>query len=612
MRIPRSFIDELLSRLSVTDIVGRHVQLRAKPGGEYTGLCPFHDEKTPSFTVSGAKGFYHCFGCGAHGTSIDFLKEHKGLSFVEAVQFLANEAGLSVPKASREEVEKEKRTHSLLEVVECAAAWFESQLHMPEARHALRYLKDRGVNEAQIKHFRIGYAPDGRNALQQYCQSQSIDMARLQEAGLAMQPDSGLSYDRFRSRIIFPILNQEGHVVAFGGRLLGDGKPKYLNSPETPLFHKSDILYHWHHARDVAFKTQQLILAEGYMDVIALHQYGFEETVAPLGTSVTERQLQMAWRVTPEPIICLDGDEAGKRAMNRAARLSLPLLKPGKSLRFVSLPKSMDPDDLLRRDGAQAMQQLLDNAVPLAEALWLSVNADRALKTPEQNASLEHELMGLVQQIQDPTVKHYYRQYIKDRLWEMQRGKRKQASRRHENTAHLHATLGSQVVGNSKRQQYEKILLSLVIRYPECMLSNHEMEEAFLHLEIEEEGLREIHQHYVDYLSEHSDINADALLASFEATSSSRLIAQLLQDPFVYSSIPNAEKHSNIAMIVVHCWEYIVAQYDYVLFEEEYERSLQQTQEGVAEHLWELKKQKDALKKLVETKKIAYEAALEF
>ena len=333
MAFAADFLDELRARLGLTEIVGRRVRLR-RSGREASGLCPFHNEKTPSFTVSEEKGFFHCFGCGAHGDVIGFTMRVEGLSFPEAVEKLAAEAGLDVPQPSRAEREAERRRADFHGALEACCRFFERELAGPRGGAARAYLERRGIDPETAARFRLGYAPDSRTALRGAVMSGSLTEALLVETGMLIRPDDGTPYDRFRGRVTFPIADRRGRVIAFGGRLLGDGRPKYLNSPDTPLFDKGRVLYGMAAARRAAHETGRVVVVEGYTDVIALARSGIAEAVAPLGTALTESHLAELWRMADEPILCFDGDEAGRRAAHRAAERALPLLRPGKSLQF--------------------------------------------------------------------------------------------------------------------------------------------------------------------------------------------------------------------------------------------------------------------------------------
>ncbi len=416
MPIPPDFLEELRRRLTLSSVVGKRVRL-AKKGREFEGLCPFHNEKTPSFFVNDDKAFYHCFGCGAHGDVVSFVINTEGLSFPEAVERLAGEAGLEVPRSAPVDPAERERRAGVEAAVEAACAWFERQLRMPVGRDALDYLKRREVADAAIRGFRLGFAPDQRGALKAELLKQGFAEPVLLEAGLLIKPeDGGTTYDRFRGRVMFPIADRRGRIIAFGGRVMGDGQPKYLNSPEGPLFHKGRTLYAQHLAREAAAANAPVIVAEGYMDVVALHRAGFTGAVAPLGTALTEDQLVELWRLVPEPVLCFDGDAAGQRAAARAAVRALPLLAPGKSLRFISLPSGQDPDDVVRQPGgAEHFRALLAEAQPLAAVLWATEVARAPLDTPERRADLKARLRDHLRHIGDRDVQHFYAQDFRER-----------------------------------------------------------------------------------------------------------------------------------------------------------------------------------------------------
>ena len=417
MAFPPGFLDELRARLSLSDVVGRKVSLKRRSGSEYAGLCPFHNEKTPSFTVNDKKGFFHCFGCGAHGDAVGFVMKTEGLSFPESVEKLAREVGLPVPRATPVERERAERVATLQQVIEEAARWFQKQLRLPVGRQGLDYLRGRGLSDATVDDFRLGFAPESRDGLLAHLKREGVPIDRIVEAGLAIQPEDRRDpYDRFRGRVIFPINDRRGRTIAFGGRVMGQGEPKYLNSPETPLFHKGANLYCLDRARQAATKDQPVIVAEGYMDVIALHGAGFVGAVAPLGTALTEGQLAELWKLTDEPYLCFDGDNAGRRAATRAAERALPMLRAGKSLRFLALPAGEDPDSLIRNRGADAIRRSLDLARPLVDLVWSLDTEGKPADTPERRASLQRAVEQRVNEIADPVVRDYYRAEMRGRL----------------------------------------------------------------------------------------------------------------------------------------------------------------------------------------------------
>ncbi len=425
MAFPPGFLDELRSRVSLADLVGKRVRLTRK-GREYGGLCPFHNEKTPSFYVVEDKGFFHCFGCGAHGDAIGFVMRSENLDFIEAIERLAGIAGVQVPQQTPQEREKAQRQKTLLEALAAAAKFYEERLWSPTGRAGREYLAGRGLDEETMRRFRLGWAGDDRNALRRAL-TPEFPVPLLMEAGLLHASDyGGEPYDYFRERVIFPIGDRAGRVIAFGGRALGDQQPKYLNSPEHPLFEKGRVLYGLSAARVNAAKEAEaggagVIVTEGYMDVIALHRAGFNTAVAPLGTALTEAHLGELWRLAPEPVLCFDGDAAGQRAALRALHRALPLLKPGHSLRFVTLPQGEDPDSLIRTSGPAAFEQLLRAAKPLADVLWQSELAAKSITTPERRADLERRVMAQAGTIADRVVQAEYRRFLRDRLFALGR-----------------------------------------------------------------------------------------------------------------------------------------------------------------------------------------------
>lgn len=417
MRFPPSFLDEIRQRVSLVDVVGRKVRLQKK-GREYGGLCPFHNEKTPSFTVVEEKGFYHCFGCGAHGDAIRFLTENEGLPFPEAVERLAGEAGLQMPEYTPEQQAAEEQRSTLYEVMEAATRWFISQLGGQGADAARAYLDNRGLTSETIRAFAMGFAPDRNTGLKDAMLARNFSEEQMIDCGLVIKPDDGRpSFDRFRSRIMFPITDRQDRVIAFGGRAMDkNAKAKYMNSPETPLFHKGHNLYNFSKARRAAFDKEQIIVAEGYMDVIALAQAGFDEAVAPLGTAVTEDQLGLLWRITGEPILCFDGDNAGQKAAGRALERALPLLKAGQSLQFAMMPEGEDPDSLVQNEGPEAFQVLLDKATSLVDLLWENLTGGIDVSTPERRAGLERKVFTQLAQVNDDQVKTFYQKEYRSRL----------------------------------------------------------------------------------------------------------------------------------------------------------------------------------------------------
>ncbi|MCF6273546.1 MAG: DNA primase [Rhodobacteraceae bacterium] len=420
MSLPDGFLDDLRTRLSIADVVGRKVMWDARKTnagkGDYWAPCPFHQEKTASFHVDDRKGFYYCFGCHAKGDALGFVRETENLGFMEAVKLLASEAGMPVPASDPRAAEREAKRNTLVDVMEAAVQHYKLNLKTAAATETRAYLEQRGLTSEIIEHFEIGFAPNS-NTLSEHLKSKGFEEAKIIEAGLSIKSDrGGAPYDRFRGRIIFPIRDQRGRAIAFGGRAIDpDARAKYLNSPETPLFDKGRSLYNFGPARAAAGKAGALVVAEGYMDVIALHQAGFTHAVAPLGTAITPEQLQLMWRAHPEPVITLDGDTAGLRAAMRLIDVALPLIEPGKSLRFAIMPEGLDPDDLIKSAGAPAMQALLDAARPMVDLLWQRETEGQVFDSPERKALLDKTLRMLLGKITDPSIKSHYGQEIKNR-----------------------------------------------------------------------------------------------------------------------------------------------------------------------------------------------------
>jgi DNA primase len=413
MSLSPQFLDELRNRVTLSTLIGKSVKL-VKAGREYKACCPFHNEKSPSFYVNDDKAFYHCFGCGAHGDAIRFLTESKGLSFIDAVKELADSAGMEVPAPDPRAAQRNEQQAGLHDVMAAAAAWFEEQLNGIEGEKARAYLERRGIAPKLAKAFGFGFAPDSRGKLK--AALKSFGESKLIETGLLILVEDKEPYDRFRGRLMIPIKDARGRVIAFGGRILDQGEPKYLNSPETPLFDKGRTLFNLDRAGGPARKTDRVIAVEGYMDVVGLAKAGIDEAVAPLGTALTEMQLERLWRMAEVPILCFDGDKAGQKAAIRAAHRALPMIAPGRTLRFALLPNGQDPDDLVKSGGPAAMEKVLAEAIGLDELLWRAEYEAQPLGTPEARAGLRKRLGDLAATIQDGDVRYQYQQEFRNRF----------------------------------------------------------------------------------------------------------------------------------------------------------------------------------------------------
>jgi DNA primase len=417
MRFSPSFLDEIRARLPVSEVARQRVRLK-KEGREWRGLSPFNAEKTPSFFVNDQKGFFHDFSSGKHGDAFKFVMETEGVTFPEAVERLAAMAGIPLPTPSPNQDAREKKRASLVEVLEIATQFFETRLADKDGALARTYLVGRQVAPALQKEFRLGYSPAERYAVRDYLAGRGVDREAMIETGLLVHgEDIAVPYDRFRERVIFPIADRSGRIIAFGGRALEkEVQAKYLNSPETPLFHKGQCLYNHHRARKAAHETGRVVVVEGYMDVIAMAGAGIAECVAPLGTALTPEQCELLWRMAEEPILCFDGDKAGRKAAYRAIDTALPLMSVGRSLRFALLPEGVDPDDLARSSGAAGVADLLNASISLSDILWMRETEGHVFDTPERRAALEQRLSTSVQMIRDTSLRRHYEQDVWVRL----------------------------------------------------------------------------------------------------------------------------------------------------------------------------------------------------
>ena len=477
MRFGEHFLEELKARIRPSDVVGRHVKLK-RQGREFAGLSPFTNEKTPSFFVNDEKGFYHCFSSGKHGDAISFLMEIEGLSFPEAVEALATMAGMEMPQADPQAEARAARNKETVSWMERAQEFFEKTLYRTDGEGARDYLKGRGLSKTAARAFGMGFAPDNFSALKDELIAQGARPDQLIEAGLLVEPEdrSRQPWDRFRDRIMFPIHDTRGRLVAFGGRAMAkDAKAKYLNSPETPIFQKSKLLYNYHRARKALAESSNtargMIVAEGYMDVIALSRAGFTHAVAPMGTALTEDQLELLWRVGPEPILCFDGDKAGVRAAFRSIERALPMLRPGQSLRFAMLPEGQDPDDLIRASGPPAMQQVLDQARPLVDMLWRREVELEPLNTPEAKAGLKSRLYKALEQIENNDVKGLYKTELLARF-DAQFGWQAGRSRNRRNAGETKANKSTQIASAQKLASNERVettLMGAILEFPELL-----------------------------------------------------------------------------------------------------------------------------------------------
>ncbi|MBL4596142.1 MAG: DNA primase [Robiginitomaculum sp.] len=543
MRFGEEFLDELKSRLRPSDVIGRSVKLR-RQGREFAGLSPFNQEKTPSFFVNDEKGFYHCFSSGKHGDVISFLQETEGLSFVEAVERLAAEAGLEMPRADPQEAARSEKRKGLRDWVAEAARYYAAELTRVRGRHARQYLAGRELSEAVWAEFGLGYASSQRAGLKDHLLQMGAKPAELVEAGLLIQPDdNGAPFDRFRDRIMFPIADVQGRITAFGARALStDAKAKYLNSPETTLFHKGKTLYRYANARKAAAQkhAKGLIVAEGYMDVIALVKAGFDHAVAPLGTALTEDQLALLWRVGPEPILCFDGDAAGKRAAFRALDRALPVLEPGRTLNFAWLPDGLDPDDLIRKKGAAAMEDVLVSAEPLVDVLWQREWSLEPLKTPEQRAGLSARLRNITDQIVHKELAALYRRELFDRLAEKFVKRRRTDPWRNTKRDSPSIELRDKVRKGQKNPAEQRFLVSWIVQNPAALET---LDEAFAELVLDDPGLDAVRNAVLDLWLLNPSIDRGAITSHLTQVKLTEQLA-LLENPSSAIQLPETDNPS--------------------------------------------------------------------
>ena len=577
MTLTPQWLDELRSRITLSSLIGQTVKL-TRAGREHKGCCPFHQEKTPSFTINDEKGFYHCFGCSAHGDAIRWMTEKRGLAFMDAVKELAASAGMTLPPLDPKAAHKQKERQSLRDVTQAAAKWFEEQLQGLQGAEAREYLKRRGVSDALRRDFELGFAPDSWSKLKQALGAFPVGM--LIEAGMLIAPQANpkakplanpqasnpLPYDRFRGRLMIPIRDARGRVIAFGGRILGDGEPKYLNSPDTPLFDKSHTLYNLDRAAQAARQTKRIILVEGYMDVIALAGAGVTDVTAPLGTALTEAQLVMLWRMVNVPILCFDGDAAGQKAAIRAALRALPLLRPGYSLAFAAMPPGQDPDDIVQTHGVAGFEKLLKQAEPLVLRLWKHELAQTPLATPEERTALKQRLFALADTIEHSDVRYHYRADFQTRFDALfAQARRYTASFARAKPAHGRSNRPERLMSDSRLQPLQDrtraisqaglsgaitgALLGGLLRYPVVLRRNH---DALGRLAISNRDDLALLEALLDAAMQAGDtaqeLDTDSLIAMLEETKMrSRALTLLRADGVNFSFNREANKVTNEA-----------------------------------------------------------------
>ena len=516
MAVPPEFIEDLRQRVPLSDVVGRRVKLIRK-GRRHSGLCPFHAEKTPSFSVVDDDGFYHCFGCGVHGDAISFLREMDGLEFMEAVERLAEMAGLAVPRTVPQDPAASRQRKAALDILEETTLFFEAALRRDDGRDATRYLKQRGLDSAIVKTYRIGYSP--RMGLRAALKDKGFSDEDMLAAGVIRKSDrDGSLYDYFRDRVMFPIENRQGKVIAFGARALGDAQPKYLNSGEGPTFSKKAVLYGWVQAREGLRRNLPLVVAEGYMDVIAIHHSGAAAAVAPLGTALTPEQIALLWKLHDEPVLCFDGDAAGQRAQTRALERILPLLEPGRSARLAVLPEGKDPDDLIAASGPEGFRKVIGTARSLVDSLWEQVQAEFDIRRPEARAQFWQAVRGHVRSIGNNQVRSAYGDEIESRIAAMRNQIRGISSM----VAPRRASRPQTVLINRHRA-----VVALLLAHPSLVSANF---EALSMLDSGDQSLESLKKALIDAVIRDPDLDAEAINYHLQGSNLGDVLAAVTGD----------------------------------------------------------------------------------
>ena len=532
MSLPPGFLEELRARISVSQVVGRKVSWDMKKSNQSKGdmwaPCPFHQEKTASFHVDDRKGFYYCFGCHAKGDAISFVKETENVNFIEAVEILAKEAGLQMPQQDPLAKEKSSYRDELFKIMELSVRFYQRSLSSAKGERAREYIKSRQLTSKIIDDFELGFAANNRTDLFDYLSDKNFSEQHIIDTGMCLRPDDGGTvYDRFRDRIMYPIRDSRGRCIAFGGRAMSkNARAKYLNSPETKLFDKGRSLYNFSTARAALNSQSSLIVAEGYMDVIALSQANFKASVAPLGTAITKDQLTLIWRISPEPVIALDGDRAGIGAAYRLVDVALPLIETGKTIKFALMPEGYDPDDLIKERGRDAMQNFVDQSISLADLLWRRETDGFSFNNPEARADLDKRLDLALSNIRDRQLKYHYQQHFKDLKWDAFTKKSgKKSSAIQDNTSARTAVKGS-FIANSDKKNFislkEKVILAILVKYPNLIERNKEKLMAM-------EWIYKDHVLIVDEILNNGHLGHEGILENLQNKFGDKLIEKLLR-----------------------------------------------------------------------------------
>lgn len=596
-------LQEIKQRIPVSSVVGRFVALQSKGRGEFLGLCPFHKEKTPSFTVSDAKEFYYCFGCGAKGDIFKFLTEKEGKAFPEIVEELASQAGVVLPKLTQSDgslKEKKDIYLPLYQAMEDACLFFQEKLSSNAGARAREYLHKRGFDQSIVTKFRMGFSLQGWHYLHEALKAKGYTDEQLVKVGLISKNDRGEYYDRFRGRVMFPIMDAKGRVVAFGGRELDGNEPKYLNSAETPLFHKGKLLYNYHLAKQEALDKEELIVTEGYVDAIALYKAGVKHVVATLGTAVTKDQVYLLWKLSKKPTFCFDGDNAGQRAMKRVAELAVPILTPGHTMQFAKLPNQYDPDDVITRLGVHTMRELLEKSEPLSEFVWQAESGAVNLRLPEQRAQLDRRLAHLSEQIEDKTVAGYYRQFFNQKLW--QSGLDRKAKRSSFGSPAVRLTPQNTLIESNLHsiKGVDDVLTLLILMEP-TLLRHEQVHDQWLS---------------IDYEHSRLDILREIILEAFEAEEglkSKELIKKLLelgheQDVNYFKSLKNSVMSPiwSDSGDMLDVWRYFFERRHLAVLQEEYKQMLYQMTEEAMRRAMILKQEIEQVEQSIQRLEMAF------
>ena len=580
MDISTNFIERLKSQINISDLISRTVKL-TKKGKDYFGRCPFHSEKTPSFSVNDTKQFYHCFGCGANGDIINFVEQTENLDFGEAVKYLAKSYNIPIPENTKP-ISKEELSIDKINVE--AAKWFHRNLRSKEAIPSVNYLHNRDISDEYIKSFFLGYAPNTKNSLISYLKSRGYSESDLKKSGLITILDNGQIIDKFRGRVIFPIVNFKGKIIAFGGRAVEkDVQPKYLNSPETAVFHKKQVLYNENTLFKELRAAKEVYIVEGYTDVISLYMSGIKNVVATLGTSVSEFHIKKLWKISEAPTICMDGDAAGMKAMARVIDVVLPILKPGYSVNFVKMPEGLDPDDVIKNHGASYLKNLFEQKIDLCDAIWNLYTSTADLKTPEKQAMLKKRFQDSADKIQDTNVRKFYNQYFNNKFFEFFRGGNVRSKKK---------AIAKEVTNSSSQLERAALnLLALIIECPTLML-NEKVHDEFFSMTVDSEYFRKIYDAISFVYSElDRDEKTDDFDVKFKSLLNERLdfsIIKHLSGEHTYFLDKISVKDINNMLM---SWDRTFAGYSLEILKDEYRKSVKSLDEGSMEVAANLKKQ---------------------